>query len=53
MGYEIVCENFFDTIEVVADAAVVESIALENGINFYYPSEDVVRIAFDEVTTIE
>ena len=53
MGYEIVSENFFDTIEVVADAAVVESIALENGINFYYPSEDVVRIAFDEVTTIE
>ncbi|MBQ5854989.1 MAG: glycine dehydrogenase (aminomethyl-transferring), partial [Alistipes sp.] len=53
MGFEIVCDNFFDTIEVVAEAAVVESVALENGINFYYPAEDRVRIAFDEVTTIE
>ena len=53
MGYELVADTFFDTIEVVADAAVVESIALENGINFYYPAEDRVRIAFDDVTTIE
>ncbi|MBR5886362.1 MAG: hypothetical protein IKY93_06890 [Alistipes sp.] len=53
MGYQIVSNDFFDTIEVVADAAVVESIALENGVNFYYPTEDVVRIAFDEVTTID
>ena len=53
MGYELVANNFFDTIEVIADAAVVESIALENGINFFYPAEDRVRIAFDDVTTIE
>ena len=53
LGFEIVSDTFFDTIEVVADAAVVESVALESGINFYYPAEDRVRIAFDEVTTIE
>ena len=42
---------FFDTLEVEAEAAVVQSLALEAGINFYYPSEGSVRMSFDEVTT--
>ena len=42
---------FFDTLEVEAEAAVVQSLALECGINFHYPSEGSVRMSFDEVTT--
>ena len=34
-----------------AEAAVVRSLALDEGINFYYPSEGTVRLSFDEVTT--
>ncbi len=51
LGYKLSSAAIFDTIEVEAEAAVVESIAVERGINFYYPSEERVRIAFDEVTT--
>ena len=32
-------KDFFDTLEVEAEAAVVQSLALEQGINFFYPSE--------------
>ena len=53
LGYEISTKSFFDTIEIAAESAVIESIALEHGINFFYLSEDRVRIAFDEVTTPE
>lgn len=42
---------FFDTLEVAAEAAVVQSLALEAGINFHYPDEGHVRLSFDEVTT--
>ncbi len=51
MGYELTNKNFFDTLEVSAEAAVVQSLALESGINFYYPGEETVRMSFDEVTT--
>ena len=53
MGYTLKHKNFFDTIEVDAEAAVVQSIALEREINFYYPTDERVRISFDEVTTPE
>ena len=53
MGYRLSTASFFDTLEVEAEASVVESVALEHHINFYYPSEERVRIAFDEVTTAE
>ena len=51
MGYRLASRCFFDTLEVEAEAAVVQSLALEAGINFYYPSEGSVRMPFDEVTT--
>lgn len=44
---------FFDTIEFGAETAVVQDIALEAGINFFYPGENRVRMSFDEVTTDE
>ena len=53
LDYKLAARDFFDTLEVEADAAVVQSLALEQGINFYYPSENAVRMSFDEVTTPE
>ena len=51
MGYRLTHKSVFDTIEVEAEAAVVQDIALAAGINFYYPSEGLVRLSTDEVTT--
>lgn len=51
LGYALTTDNFFDTLEIEAEAAVVQSLALEREINFYYPSEECVRLSFDEVTT--
>ncbi len=51
LGYKLSAREFFDTLEVEAESAVVQSLALESGINFYYPSEGTVRMSFDEVTT--
>ena len=51
MGYKLATESIFDTVEVEAEAAVVQSLALERGINFYYPDEGRVRLSCDEVTT--
>ena len=51
MGYRLTHKNVFDTLEVETEAAVVQDIALAAGINFYYPSEGLVRLSTDEVTT--
>ncbi len=51
LGYELLCDEYFDTLEVSAEAAVVQDIALQHGINFFYPAEDKVRMSFDEITT--
>jgi len=51
MDYKLTCTTFFDTLDVEAEAAVVQSLALENGMNFFYPAEGRVRMSFDEVTT--
>ena len=53
LGYKLACSNFFDTLDIEAEASVVESVAEEHHINFYYPSEFRVRLSFDEVTTAE
>ncbi len=53
LGYEVAESNFFDTLEVKAEASVVENSALARGINFFYPDECRVRMSFDEVTTAE
>ena len=53
MGFRLASELFFDTLEVEAEAAVVQQAALERGINFFYPDENLVRMSFDEVTTSE
>ncbi len=53
MGYELASTSFFDTIEVKAEAAVVQNSALEREINFFYPDEHTVRLSLDEITTQE
>ena len=53
MGYRLTNHTFFDTLDIEAEASVIQSIALEEGINFYYPSDDRVRLSTDEVTTDE
>ncbi len=53
LGYKLATDSFFDTLEIEAEVSVVQSLALEREINFYYPSEERVRLSFDEVTTPE
>lgn len=54
IGIRLATENFFDTIEILeVDTDVIKNKAIENGINFYYPSENSVRISFDEVSNCE
>ncbi len=53
-GFELSCQNYFDTIEILnADVDLVKERALECGINFYYPENKRVIISFDELTTVE
>lgn len=53
LGYTLSASEYFDTLEVKAEAAVVQNSALARGINFFYPNESSVRMSFDEVTTAE
>ncbi len=53
LGYKLATKTFFDTLEVEADAAVVQDAALEREVNFFYPDENHVRMSFDEVTTAD
>ena len=53
MGYVVRTKALFDTLEVEAEASVIQDIALSREINFYYPADDCVRMSFDEVTTDE
>lgn len=53
MGYVLNTTTFFDTLDVEVETAVVQSIALERGINFFFVSENCVRISFDEITTFD
>ncbi|MBR6721238.1 MAG: aminomethyl-transferring glycine dehydrogenase [Alistipes sp.] len=51
LGYTVRTKAMFDTIEVEGEASVIQDIALARNINLFYPSDDCIRIAFDEVTT--
>ncbi len=54
LGFEVAeAKNFFDTIEVGADAERVGEIALRCGLNLFYPTDARVRISFDEVSTLD
>ncbi|HPJ03891.1 MAG TPA: aminomethyl-transferring glycine dehydrogenase [Bacteroidales bacterium] len=57
LGYTIRHEQFFDTIRVQAMAGVtadmIRKIALERGINLWYPCANCALISTDEVTTLK
>ncbi len=53
MGYKLSSKNFFDTIEVEADADKVRAEAEAQKINLFYPDSEHVRMSFDEVTTLD
>ncbi|MFD2601334.1 aminomethyl-transferring glycine dehydrogenase [Flavobacterium suzhouense] len=52
LGIEQVNTSFFDTILVKADADKVKAAAEKKEINFYYPSNDTVAVAFNETTSL-
>ncbi len=55
LGFKLKAQQFFDTItlEVPAglNAEIIESIALENEVNFNYLSENLIGISLDETTS--
>ncbi|MFI3315425.1 MAG: aminomethyl-transferring glycine dehydrogenase [Rikenellaceae bacterium] len=53
LGYTLVSDTYFDTIEIVTASDKIKELALESQINLFYPTEGSVRISFDEVTTIQ
>lgn len=53
LGYEIITENFFDSIRVKANCEKIKVIAENRNINLYYPSEGIVHLRLDELTTEE
>ena len=51
LGYSLLAENFFDTINIKTDnGAVIRSIAETYKMNFYY-SENSISISLDETTS--
>ncbi|MBR0533388.1 MAG: aminomethyl-transferring glycine dehydrogenase [Bacteroidales bacterium] len=49
-GYRIVTDKFFDTVEVAApNIDAISERAIEAGYNFYYTSDNHIRISFDEL----
>lgn len=53
LGYTVLGENFFDTIEVEADADTIMGLCDEVGINLFYPADNIVHISFDEVSNLD
>lgn len=52
-GYEVLHENFFDTVVIkVEDSAAIKAKAEEAGINFRYYDKNLVGISLDESTTL-
>ena len=51
-GYELVNENYFDTITFKIDnAEKIKEISEKQEMNFYFPSENLVTISVDETTS--
>ncbi|MEG0814309.1 MAG: aminomethyl-transferring glycine dehydrogenase [Mucinivorans sp.] len=54
LGYNLLTENYFDTLEVeVLDASIIRDLAEIQGFNFFFPDETTVRLSFDEITDLE
>lgn len=53
IGYKLSSKSFFDTIEIHCDSEKIRKAALEAKINLFYVDTELVRISFDEVSTLE
>ena len=52
LGHDILNEYFFDTLTIRVDnIQSIRELSEKKGINFYYPSENLVVISIDETTT--
>ncbi len=52
LGFELLHEEFFDTLQVKADAADIQPIAEKHGVNFYYPNQETIQISLHEAVTL-
>jgi glycine dehydrogenase len=53
LGFEVVHQNFFDTVLVkTSRVAEIKPIAERHDVNFWYPANDLISISLDETTTI-
>ena len=53
LGFKIVNDTFFDTIQIKADKDKIKTIAETNEVNFYYPNAETVSISINESTSIQ
>ncbi|WP_028283712.1 aminomethyl-transferring glycine dehydrogenase [Olleya marilimosa] len=53
MGIEQLNTEFFDTIQLKANASKVKTIAENNEVNFYYPNDNTVTISINETTSVK
>lgn len=53
LGFKITSSEFFDTIEVEADANDIKTLAEKNSINFYYTKKGTICISINETTTVK
>ncbi len=51
IGFQNENKFYFDTIKIGAKTKIIQPIAEENGINFYYFDDDHISISLDETTT--
>jgi glycine dehydrogenase len=52
LGLKQLNSNYFDTLQIKADAKRVNSEAKKREINFYYPNDETVTISLNETTTL-
>ena len=52
LGYKQVNDNFFDTIQIKADAKKIKKIAEKKKVNLYYPDSDTVTISVNQTTLL-
>lgn len=54
LGYNVLNDNYFDTLEVECDdSQIIRDLAEIHGINLFFPTTTSVRMSFDEITTLE
>jgi len=51
LGFAVLNQSYFDTIQVKADAAKIKPIAEANEMNFFYKADGTIIISLDETTS--